>query len=359
LVPLSGFRHGPEFRRTLSQRHRIRPEIPYVRYRFLVSSLNPWLEGTPPGDSASEDFPPGSEEFLQRRYADINGTQVFHKRIYAEHIKTLFAHRLEGEIGPATLGITEAEVIGGKAPDLRDAGPFVFFHNDFKDGYTNIALSLDGSLRLPAGLSLAGELYLDDLQYSETEGSASSPSLIGYLLSLRHAVALRGWTFSQGLHAIRTDPFLYGYPLPLTTMSSRNVLASNYDGKDASPLIDRYVVDYPLGYLRGGDAFDFWYRLDAWRGPRLRLSGQAAYLAKGRVDLGTPYQDYYSSSHDSPTGIVERELRLRLEGRYSWRHGLSMSCGAGLQRIENENHAEGSDAIHAQVSAGIRWRIGG
>jgi hypothetical protein len=284
---------------------------------------------------------------------------VFHKRVYAEKIKTLFAHRLEGEIGRLALGTTETQVIGGKVPDFRDAGTFVFFHNDFKDGYTNSALSLDASVRLPAGFALAGELYLDDLQYSETEGNGNTASLTGYLLSIRHAASFRGWSVTQSIHAVRTDPFLYGYSLPLTTLSSRQMLATNYGDRQNGQLIDRYVVDYPIGYLRGGDAFDFWYRMEVWRGARLRLSGEAGILAKGQVGLDTPYEEYYTSSHEFPTGTVERELRLAAEGEYFWRHGLSAQAGAGLQAFRNENHVPGEDPVRAQISAGIRWMLGG
>ena len=86
-------------------------KTPHVRYRLLLSSLNPWLEGTPAGDTSSEVYPPGSEEYLQRHYGSDHGASIFHKRIYADDIKTLFAHRLEGEWGPVGLGITETQVI--------------------------------------------------------------------------------------------------------------------------------------------------------------------------------------------------------------------------------------------------------
>ena len=59
-------------------------------------------------------------------------------------------------------------------------------------------------------------------------------------------------------------------------MSSRHVLASNFGGTRGPTLTDRYVVDYPIGYLRGGDAFDFWYRMDAWSGSALSEAGRGA-----------------------------------------------------------------------------------
>lgn len=333
-------------------------KMPHARYRFLISSLNPWLSGTPQGDSSSENYPPGSEEYLQRHYGSGHGAIIFHKRIYAERIKTLFAHRLEGFLGPVAVGLTETQIIGGKVPDFRDAGPFVVFHNDFKDGYTNSALSLDAAIRLPAGFSLAAELFMDDLEYGDTEdGNGNTASLLGYLAALRHSFSARGWIFSQSLHVIRTDPFLYGYLQPLNTMVSRQILASNYKPGGDSLLVDRYLVDRPLGYLRGGDAFDYWYRMDAWNGRKTRLSLTAALLAKGEVDVSTPYQDYYSTAHDSPTGVVEREIRMRVDGEYRWFRDLSLHGGFAWQSLSNAGHVRGADAERFQVSTGVAWSI--
>lgn len=329
-------------------------KMPQARYRFLVSSLNPWLEGTPLGDSSSEDYPVGSEEYRQRHYGQGYGAGNFHKRVYAERIKTLFAHRLEGQIGPLGLGITETQVIGGKVPDLRDAGPFVFFHNDFKDGYTNGALSLDAALDLPAGFSLAGELYLDDVQYADTEGEGNTASLLGYLGAVRHSFAARGWALMQSLHAIRTDPFLYGYAQPLNTMASRHILSSNNQDEGDARFVDKFVVDYPMGYLRGGDAYDFWYRMEAWRGSA-RLGFSAAWLNRGEADLATPYEEYFRSAHDSPTGTPERELRVGLDGAYRVRRGPEFHGGVTWQDVRNEGHLRGKDGARIRFSLGSAW----
>ena len=334
-------------------------KMPRARFRFLVSSLNPWLEGTPPGDSSSEDYPVGSEEWLQRHTGSDHGAGNFHNRVYDERIKTLFAHRLEGDLGPLALGITETEIIGGKVPDLRDADPFMIYHNDFKDGYTNSAISLDAALRLPGGFSLAGEMYLDDVRYADTEGEGGPEALMGLLACVRQAFSRAGWDFLQSLHVIRTDPYLYGYYQPLNEAYSRIVLASNDQRSGDSVFVDRYVVDYPIGYLRGGDAFDFWYRLDAWKGARWRLTAAAALLSKGEVGLDTPYESFYSvPSHDSPTGIAEREVRISGEVEFRCERGLSLRAGAGWQGIRDEGHVRGKDASRTQMELGGRWAIG-
>ena len=331
-------------------------KMPRLRYRFLISSLNPWLEGTPIG-GPSETYPVGSEEWRQRNYPVIGQSDNAHNRIYDARIKTLIAHRLESWAGPASFGITEMNMVGGKPPDLRDANPFAVFHNDFREGYSNNSVSLDAGLRLPLGLMLAAELFLDDVSYSETEGDLKSPNLKGHLSSLRHAFGMRGWTVVHSLHAIRTDPFLYGAHQPLNVSTSRHVLTSNDQRPGDSIFVDKYVIDYPIGYIRGGDAFDFWYRLDARRGLRWRLQLSAALLARGEVDTHTPYEQYYTPHDESPSGRAEREVRMSVEGSWRGSRGLGLSAGLAWQRITDRGHVAGEDAEEIRASAGAAWTL--
>lgn len=331
-------------------------KMPRLRYRFLVSSLNPWLEGTPVG-GPGENYPVGSEEWRQRNYPVKGQSDNAHNRIYDARIKTLIAHRLESWAGPATFGITEINVVGGKPPDIRDANPFAVFHNDFREGYSNNSVSLDAGLRLPFGLLLAGELFLDDVSYSETEGDLKSPNLMGYLSSLRHAFGMSGWTVVHSLHAIRTDPFLYGAHQPLNVSTSRHVLTSNDQRPGDSLFVDKYVIDYPIGYIRGGDAFDFWYRMEARRGLRWRMRFSAALLARGEIDTHTPYELYYNPHGESPSGRAEREVRLSVEGFWRGSRGLGLNAGLGWQRITDQGHVAGQDVEEIQASAGATWTL--
>lgn len=333
-------------------------KFPRGRYRFLASSLNPWLEGTPTGRTANEDYPPGSEEYRQRHYASANGAQSWHNRVYDARSKTLFAHRVEGELGPLALGLTETEIIGGKVPDLRDAGPFVVFHNDFKDGYTNSSVGLDASLKLPRGIVVLGEYYVDDVDYSATEKDGNSADLQGWMAGIRHAFAAGGIIFRESLHAVRTDPYLYGYLQPLNTMASRRVLASNRLDPGHGLFADRYVVDYPIGYLRGGDAFDFWYALDAWPDAFWHGRFAAALLSHGEIDLSTPYESYYSHpDRGAPSGVAQRELRLRLDVDRRLPRGFAARAGAAWQGVWNRDHVSGRDASFLQASAGASWSL--
>lgn len=332
-------------------------KMPRLRYRFLVSSLNPWLEGTPTGNPSGTDFPEGSEEWRQRHYPVLPGSENAHKRVYDQPIKTLIAHRLETWAGPVSLGITETNVVGGKTPDLKDMNPFGVFHNDFREGFSNNNVSVDAAWKLPLGFTLAGEFFMDDIEWSDTEGNGTTPSLLGYMGALRHSFSARGWAVSQSLHAVRTDPFLYGFLQPLNTYSSRHVLTSNDQRPGDARFVDKYVIDYPIGYLRGADAYDFWYRVDGVRGRALRISATAALLAKGEAGAGTPFEQYFISHGSSPTGVAERELRVSASGEWRWKHGLSLLGGAEFRKVDNQDHVSGEDRLLLHFSAGVSWSL--
>lgn len=331
-------------------------KMPRLTYRFLIASLNPWLEGTPSGNASSEDYPEGSEEWRQRHYRDIGGANNAHRRVYDARIKTLVAHRLETWAGPVILGVTETNIIGGKVPDFKDANPFAVFHNDFQEGYSNNNVSVDALVRLPLGVSLAAEVFMDDLEYSDTEGSGGSPSLLGWLGALRHSFRAGGWAFSHSLHGVWTDPFLYGFQQPLNTYASRHILTTNYADQDEPLFYDKLVVDYPIGYLRGGDALDVWYRLDAVRG-RFAASLAAARLSRGEADLHTPFERYYLPHGSAPSGVAEEELRLILNARAALGKGLIAGGGLAVYRFLNREHLEGADDLDLRLAAWFAWTL--
>ena len=171
------------------------------------------------------------------------------------------------------------------------------------------------------------------------------------------------------MQAIRTDPFLYGYLQPLNTLSSRQILTSNYYGPaengsslnsngGANPdptIVDKYVIDYPIGYFRGGDAFDLWYKLELQAGQKFSMVFKAGALAQGEANLQTPYIQYYAAVHDSPSGIVEEELRIRFDANYKLGHGLELHGGVGWQGFSNAGHLQGNDLNRVQGAVGMGW----
>lgn len=326
----------------------------HVRYRFLVSGLETWLEGTPPGTVSSSDYPVGSEEWRQRNYPDSLDKSA-HRRVYDERSKTLVAHRLEAVLGRAAFGFTEEMIFGGKRPDLREANPFIVFHNEFNEGYTNLGVSLDARLDLSSGLGLAAELFMDDLVYGPTESESPSPSRIGWMGEVQHAFAVRGWSCQHSFAVVRTDPHLYGYLQPYNTLYSRRVISSNHEAGNDPALVDKYVADFPMGYLRGADVLDFWYRLEAEgrRGTRAEL--RAGLLARGEAGTGAPYEA--GADEGAPSGTPEREIRIRTHAHVPIGHGLALNAGLAWQGIRDAGNVSHQDASRFQGALGFEWRM--
>lgn len=324
------------------------------RFHLLVSSLDPWLQGTPTGDSSGTGYPAGSEEDRQRRYRS-SLSENSHRRVYDARLKTLLAHRLEADLGPVAAGITELAVIGGKVPDLQDANPMMVWHNNFKYGYVNSAVSADFRARLPLGLALFGEVFLDDLRYSGTESESDIPNIVAHMTGISHAFQAGRWRVVHHLHWIRASPYAYWALQPYNTLYSRRLIASNYTGPGGEVVVDRLVADHPLGYARGGDTHDFWYGLEVTQGPVLSLAFEVGLLAKGDVDILDPAEGIYSRGNDPPTGVAEEEVRVRLEGRARLSWGVRIIAGLGWQGIDNPAHTVGPRADRVQASLSASW----
>ena len=325
----------------------------HIQYLFLVSSLNPWLEGSPQGDTSNTDYPFGSEAWRQRHYPD-KWSENAHLRVYADPIKTLIAHRIEIAYGSWQAGITELNVIGGKTPDGLDLNPFGVYHNDFKEGFASKAISLDTKIKLPLNFTLFGELFIDDLRYSATEGEGS-PSIIGLLGGLEHV-----WTrnpqsqLMQSFHVIQTDPLMYRYYQPYNTLSSRFILTSNNQEEGATPFVDKYVVDYPLGYTRGGDALDFRYKARVQFGPNrgvLRLE----YLTHGGAVLNIPYEQLADGTANK-NRYKREEWIVRFIASRVLGHGATLIAGAEEQVLLWPSRIQRDLSNHYQLNLGVSWQ---
>ncbi len=323
-----------------------------MRYLFLVSSLNPWLEGMPDStDTLSTNYRVGSEEWQQRHYPGSLNDNA-HLRVYDERIKTLITHRLEFPWDSGVFGITELSVVGGKTPDLRDLNPFGLWHNEFRDGFTSMAVSLDAKTRLPFGFSTFGELFLDDLRFGETE-SSSTPTILGWMLGLEHRWMCGFCLLSQSFHAIHTDDLMYRYLQPYNTLTSRFLLASNNQKDGANPFVDKYVVDYPLGYARGGGAMDWRYAARLTAG-KTRATLHLDYLTFDGASLEIPFAALSDGSADKSPYQTE-EWRVSLTGDRDLPWGLKVHAGAGWQWLLFPARNPRGPYSHGQCAFGLSW----
>ena len=321
----------------------------HVRYRFLAASLNPWLNGTPtdssgriPSENAvgSLSAPLGSENWRQSHLA--LGDQ--HGRIYDDPYKSLFLHSLGYVAGAWEFTVIEQTLVGGKAPQFRDANPFMVWHDNFGDGYSRSFFSFEVRRESP-------ELGLFWSQLSTQLLKSPVGEDIGYDPPLQAAAALgwkRDWSGSSGRWAVAssvaaTTPTFDNHLLPLLKMTSRQLYRSNARDQSDPDYADVFEVDDPLGYVRGPDAVDVWNRLgwqepsDAWG-----LWGELDLLQQGEATLETDIKTLMGKNLPL-SGVVERELRAvagaqaRLTAHWRWHGSL------GLSVFQNRDHRNGED----------------
>lgn len=325
-------------------------ELPLGRlhYTFLGSSLNPWLNGTPVGDSV----PVGSERWQQQRWtlSDQFG------RVYDDPYKTLFLHALEWRLGPAALSVVEQTLVGGKAPAFRDVSPFALWHNNYGDGYSRSFFSFQGKLS-DYGTGLLWMQVATQLVKSPVDGEDNydPPTKMAAALGWRKA-----WFFPKGILSAHqelcaTTPTYDNHLLPLLKMTSRQVHRSNVRDQAEPDFADNYQVDEPLGYFRGPDAVDLWTRLDWKQVDGLWGAGLSlAWLRQGEADLVRPDTAYLHLERPL-SGIVETELSARLSGWLRLDEHLRVSGSVGLSHLENRNHLEGDDGWWLLWSAGLSY----
>jgi hypothetical protein len=324
----------------------------HVRYRFVAASLNPWLNGTPtdslgriPSESAVGGlaYPTGSESWRQSHLA--LGDQ--HGRIYDESYKSLFLHSLGYVAGDWEFKIIEQTLVGGKAPQFRDANPFMVWHNNFGDGYSRSFFSFEVRRENPGQGMFWSQVSTQLLKSPVGED-------VGYDPPLQMAAAMgwkRDWVgefgrWSAGTSVAATTPTFDNHLLPLLKMTSRQLYRSNSRDQLEPGYADVFEVDYPLGYVRGPDALDFWNRL-GWQeaSDAYGVSGEMDWLQQGQSDLATNLETLMGKNLPL-SGVIEKELRTalganaRLTSHWRW-HG---SLGASVFQHRNHEKGEGLEA---------------
>ena len=258
----------------------------------------------------------------------------------------LAAHRIEVEIAPRwTLGVSEAARYSSSGLDpLYAVGllPYTVIEririreasNDSLRSLerANVMASADVSFRATRGLTLYGELLVDDY----ASEAANMPNRIAYQLGFRSD---RPW----GAHAVH---FLGEYT------RVRNYTYSVY-----------YVENYayrgrPLGYSLGPDAENVYVEaaFDITRNWQLRWSGDFTNHGEGR--LGVPwFPSQGAVSTAGLSGVVEERRGVWGDARWMPLDAVDLSVGAGFRRVRNDANVSGADRDGwlARFSADLRY----
>jgi len=258
----------------------------------------------------------------------------------------LAAHRIEVEIAPRwTLGISEAARYTSDGLDpLYAVGllPYTVIErikireasNDSLRTVerANVMASADVSFRATRGLTLYGELLVDDY----ASEAANMPNRIAYQAGFRSD---RPW----GAHAVH---FLGEYT------RVRNYTYSVYYGQNYE------FRGRPLGYSLGPDAENAYVEafFDITRDWQLRWSGDFTNHGEGRLGIPwVPSQGAVSTAGLS--GIVEERREVWGDARWMPRDDVDLSVGVGFRRVRNDANVSGADRDGwlARFSADVRY----
>lgn len=323
----------------------------HFMYSSLTSFINPWLTGVMQEDGS---YPVGTENALQQDFSRDHNSR---NQIYTSASRTLFAHRASWNYAFFNFGMTELLMVGGKPPTLRDGSPFVLWHNNYGDGYSNVSFGFDTRLQLNAWAFYA-ELFLDDIKEADDGGV---PTQLGWMVGLDHTLLLSKSRYYHHVELIQTDPYLYNHRRPYTKLYQRTVIKSNHINLGSSPFIDSYVIDYPLGYIGGADRFDLRYRGFFEHSSKMSAHVALQMLNQGQTNPWEIFRTSTANTGSSPTGIVETryegEVRLCYAGLATTYFPSSLCMGPGGSYRLNKNHIQDKNDWNGWVSATIEWSL--
>ncbi|HPX47072.1 MAG TPA: capsule assembly Wzi family protein [Treponemataceae bacterium] len=293
-------------------------------------------------------------------------------------IKFFTYHRIEFK--PASrigFGVSEMQIVGGKAPELANLLPTVYWHNTYSAGISNVMILADIWIAPVRSLMLWGEYLMDDSK-SPAEDELAKPRSWGWSFGGTFAppVHVHDFRFSLSAEYSHVDRWTYNRWQPWLTMYQRHVLTGGYRG-----------FDTPLGHPEGGDVDSAELRLTALSRRGARLEVGYSYTAKGPVYLGRIWTGQSKPDGDGNTQTVSIPVyydfdywygrlvgdgKVTLDGllgsavkhthalsaALSWPlpHGFEADAGFDIRVIMNAEHIEGKRALETVWKTGLVWR---
>lgn len=142
--------------------------------------------------------------------------------------------------------------------------------------------------------------------------------------------------------------------LPLLKYTSRRNYRSNYREQGDSHYADAYFVDYPIGYRRGADALDMWLDF-GWAFNDHSLLVTLAWLRQGDKEMYTDYNEAYSGSDASPSGVEEAQYLIDGIYRMKVNSWFAFYIGGGMRYYENLAHEKGDNGVDGWLRSGVKF----
>src|SRR6266545_825929 len=248
----------------------------------------------------------------------------------------LIVHRLLARPGGrTTLGLWEGNVAAGPGrtfepwlANILNLGLLVEYDQNVQ---VNSLLGVDFESRL-GGVSLFGQLLIDDVQIDRKSQSDSEPPSYGLTLGARGAVRGIGWTAWY----TRVANLTYRTSNPAETVERRFVG------------LGRSFSDYDQLTLSAS----------VLPAPGLLLSPEATLVRQGEGDFRLPYPppSAYGATPSILSGVVERTARLALGA--SWQSGAwGLAGNGGVHFTRNAGHVSGARDTRWVGSVSLSYRF--
>ena len=263
------------------------------------------------------------------------------------------AHRFEFRLFGDKVGIalTEGLLYASDTNNFQFAAisPLYFMHNGFMPNNSNSTLALEFDWTVMKGLSVYGQLMLDQFTMPGFESplgpdmdEPSSPNGIAYLLGVKYMTGVKGGVLTINPEFAYVSAFCYlrdGYNADYGMDYTGAIRSRLYAYEERGLSTDILYEDYVLGYKYGPDCIVA--NLAAtWEGGKLTLSANGMFMVHGTHDLWTVWGevpahagDVYYEQYTGPSSSHSQNDNYRYTDARDTRDSLwyTVDIGAGAQ----------------------------
>lgn len=270
------------------------------------------------------------------------------------------AHRFEARLFNDKLGLTLTEglIYDSDTNSFQFAAlsPLYFMHNGFMPSNSNSTLALEADWTIIRGLSVYGQLMLDQFTMPGFEkplgpdmDDPSSPNGIAYLLGVKYMTGLKGGVLTINPEFAYVSAFCYlrdGYNANYGMDYTGAIRSRLYAYEDRGLGTDILYEDYVLGYKYGPDCIVA-NLAASWEGERLTLSANGMFMVHGTHDLWTVWGkvpahagDVYYEQYTGPSSSHSQNDNYRYpddakDTRNALWYTLDIGVGAQYQLLDN------------------------
>lgn len=252
-----------------------------------------------------------------------DSTMSFENRYVAAHrFDFHFADNLRA-------GLFEMVVFGGagRTIDLFYLNPLIFFHGTQlnEDTNDNTAVGIDFDWQPMLGLSIYGQMLLDDIQIDNDVPTDKEPAEYGVIAGVYVADLMSDFDIKAEYSRV-------------TNWTFNQMLPRNRYMNDGDPIGAVRGTDYDLAQIW----MMYWLRDDL----RIQATGAHYRQGEGRIDAEwtQPWVDAEGDySEPFPTGVVEKTSTLALAVNGFVTSFAFVEIEGGANFVSNRNHVDGDD----------------